>query len=85
MAFVGLILAFPVLICRANPQGTSVREAVLPVLATEAILIGGLSTAARERQRLLAEPRRARPPPAGRSRASPTPAPRLRRAPVGRS
>jgi hypothetical protein len=54
-ALVGLILVFPVLMLGMSPGKASVREAVLPVLATEAILVVGLSGVARERVRLLAE------------------------------
>ena len=55
VALVGLMLAFPVLMVGMSPRETSVRGAVLPVAATEAILVVGLSGVARERQRLLAE------------------------------
>jgi glucose dehydrogenase len=80
-ALVGLVLVFPVLMVGMSPAKTSVREAVLPVLATEAILVVGLTGVARERGRLLAE----RAAPARRAAHNLPHASRpLRRAPVVR-
>ena len=55
VAVVGLLLAFPAMMLGMSPGKASAREAALPVLAAEAILVLGLSGAARERGRLLAE------------------------------
>ena len=55
VAIVGLILAFPVFMMTSNPRGPSAREAALPILAVEMILVCGLTVAARERVRLAAE------------------------------
>jgi hypothetical protein len=86
VAVVSLILLFPALMVGMNPRTTSVREAVLPVLATQAILVVGLSNVARERQRLLAA-RSAPTPDSKRGLVSNLPhASRpLRKAPAGRS
>lgn len=88
VAAVSFILLLPTLMVGMSPRTTSVREAVLPLLATETILIAGLSGVARERQRLKAEGkapvadsprvRSARIPHANTSRP-------LRKAPLGRS
>jgi hypothetical protein len=59
--FVGLILALPILMAWMNRRTSSVREAALPLFLTESILVLGLTTAARERHRLLAEPAVAAP------------------------
>jgi hypothetical protein len=88
VVFVGLILAFPVLMMLAGRRTSTstVRAAVLPVVAVEAVLIIGLAVVARERRRLLAERAgaAARPEgpvaPAGRVR----PAAPVRGAAVGR-
>jgi hypothetical protein len=84
VGLVGLMLIFPALMVGMSPRTTSVRGAVLPVLATEAILIGGLAGVARERQRLLAE--RSAPPAVSRRTAPTVPhaARPLSRAPLGR-
>jgi hypothetical protein len=83
VAIVGLMLTLPVLMTWSSPRTTSVRAAVLPVLATEAILIAGLAGVARERERLLAE----RAAPVRRARAVPSvphASRRFRGAPLGR-
>lgn len=72
VGLVGLMLMFPALMVGMSPRTTSVRGAVLPVLATEIILVAGLSNVARERQRLLAE--RTAPAPRTASRTAPRPA-----------
>ena len=57
--FVGLILAFPLLISVvAAPSPGSVSrglQAVMPIVAVETVLVGGLVFARRERRRLLVE------------------------------
>ncbi len=55
VGLVVLMLALPALMVGMSPRTTSIRAAVLPVLATQAVLVAGLSGVARERQRLLAE------------------------------
>ena len=83
VAVVGMMLIFPALMVGMSPRTTSVREAVLPVLATEVILVAGLSGVARERQRLAAE----RTAPAGRPAvvaSVPHVSRPVRRAPVAR-
>ncbi len=86
VAIVSLILLFPAMMVGMSPRTTSIREAVLPVLATEAILIAGLSNVARERQRLRTE---IQAPAEGRPRVrvvrAPHANPPLRKAPLGRS
>ncbi len=85
VGLVGLILIFPALMVGMSPRTTSVRGAVLPVLATELILVAGLTNVVRERQRLLAErtapaaPRRPAAVPSAPHASRP-----LRGAPVGR-
>jgi hypothetical protein len=75
LVFVVLILAFPALMIVASPRPSSAREAALPLLAVEGVLIGGLTAVARERRRLLAgqsgaSPRALPGRPVGRSRKS---------------
>jgi len=60
--FVGLILAFPLLITLVSSTSSDqlnstseISQAVLPVAAVEAVLVGGITFAARERQRLRVE------------------------------
>lgn len=53
--FIGLILAFPLLMSvAAAPTERGVRSA-LPIVAVELVLVGGLLFARRERRRLLVE------------------------------
>ena len=54
-AIVGLMLALPMLMVCASPRLGTVREAVVPVIAVEAILVAGLAGVAAERRRLLEE------------------------------
>ncbi len=82
VAFVGLILAFPMLMVLANPRATTARQAALPLFLIESVLAVGLTTAARERPRLLAG-RQALPAQALRT-PSATPRATTRHAPVGR-
>lgn len=55
VAVIGLLMLIPALMAGMSPRTTSVREALMPVLATEIVLLAGLSGAARERKRLLTE------------------------------
>lgn len=85
-ALIGLILAFPALMMLASPRKSSLRDAALPLLAVEAVLVGGLTVATRERVRLTGERTTAEAPPAlhGRlSKAARSPG-SVRRAHIGR-
>jgi hypothetical protein len=54
VVLVGLILAFPLLMVGVTDARTSsFRQAALPILGVEAVLIVGLHTASSERGRLL--------------------------------
>lgn len=55
VAFVGLILVFPLLMVLANPRTSTARQAALSLLLIESVLAVGLSTAARDRRRLRAD------------------------------
>ncbi|GAC1475071.1 MAG: hypothetical protein NVSMB9_26740 [Isosphaeraceae bacterium] len=57
-AFIGLILAFPLLMLRMSPRASTVRQAALPLFLVESMLAFGLMSAYRERQRLLTERQR---------------------------
>ena len=53
VAFLGLILAFPLLMAATGTGMWASREAVLLIVGVEAVLIAGLKAAARERRQLL--------------------------------
>jgi hypothetical protein len=71
LAFAGLILTLPLLMVAVDPRRSSAREATVPLLAVEVVLVGGLAVAALERLRLWAE----RTSPAPRTEPSPSPPP----------
>ena len=55
VAMLGLVLMFPGLILAAAPVKSSARLTSLTVVGVEAVLMGGLFAAARERRMLLSE------------------------------
>lgn len=86
MALIGLILAFPLVMTVLSPARPAVRDVALPLFAVEAVLVGGLMVAGRERLRLHAERTAAAAAPARRAVFGvPHAAPRaVRRAHAGR-
>ena len=53
VAFLGLILAFPLLMVTIGTGARAIRGTALMILGVEAVLIAGLNAAARERRQLL--------------------------------